>query len=206
MIGTVALFGLWAVPTYINISRMGNETWGVSYCKQILLGMKQFSTDNEGLYPDGGPAAVGQTSANQVFRRLFQAGVFTEETVFGCPGSRFVADGRIGSPPNYQQALESGECHWILLKHQGESSPGIAPVIVENALDSNWPPRWDVSDQAGNRKGRAREGRRIVIACNDGSAQMVTLREDGSLNAELWNRIFTPEQIAKLAYWDIEEK
>jgi hypothetical protein len=206
VIGTVALFGLWAVPTYIDISIKGNETWGVSYCKLVILGMKQFSKDNGGLYPDGGPAAAGLTSSNQLFRRLFQAGVFTEETVFGCPGSRFVPDGRIGDVPVFPQALEPGECHWVLLKHQGEESPGSAPVIVENALDPSWPPRWDVSDEAGNRKGRARPGRHIIVGCNDGSAQVVKLQEDGSLDAKLWNHIFTPKQIAKLSYWDIEEK
>ncbi len=206
VIGIVSLLGLWAVPTYMNIARMGSETRGVSYCKHVNLAMKQFAKNNDGMYPDGGPAAVGLTSANQVFRRLFQTGVMTEENVFGCPGSAFTPDGRIGAAPGFQQALEPGECHWLLLKHQGESSPGSAPVIVENALDTNWPPRWDVSDRAGTRKGRAREGRRIIISFNDGSAQMMTLREDGSLNAELWNRIFTPEEIAKLSYWDIEEK
>ncbi|MFO1486582.1 MAG: hypothetical protein U1F71_24685 [Verrucomicrobiaceae bacterium] len=206
VIGIVSLLGLWAVPTYIDISRKGNETWGVNYCMQVNLAMKQFSKDNGGLYPDGGPSAAGLTSSNQVFRRLFQTGVMTEETVFGCPGSQFIPDRNIGAAPDFRQALEPGECHWILLKHQDESSPGNAPVIVENALDTNWPPRWDVSDQAGNRKGRAREGRQIIVAFNDGSAQVVKLQDDGSLNGDFWNRIFTPEQAAKLSYWDIEEK
>lgn len=206
MIGIVALLGLWAVPTYVNISRMGNENWGMNYCVQVNLAMKQFAKDNNGLYPDGGPAAVGLTSANQVFRRLFQTGVMDEETVFGCPGSRFIPDRHIGVAPDYRQALEPGECHWMLLKHQGEASPGNAPVIIENALDAHWPPRWDVSDQAGDRKGRARPGRQIIIGCNDGSAQMVKLQEDGRLDAKLWNLVFMPEQVAQLSYWDIEEK
>lgn len=204
--GIVLLLGLWVVPTYCEISRMGNEAWAASYSKQILFGMKQFSKDNNGLYPDGGPSAAGLNSSNQFFRRLFQAGVFTDETVFGCPGSRFVPDGRIGAAPDCRQALEPGECHWIMLKHQGDSSPGDVPVIVENALDTNWPPRWDVFEQAGNRKGRARAGRAIIVACNDGSVQVVKLQEDGSLDARLWSRGFKPEQTAKLSYWDIEEK
>jgi len=204
--GIVLLVGLWVVPTWIEISRIGNEVRAVSYSKQILLGMKQFSNDNGGLYPDGGPSAAGLSSSNQFFRRLLQVGVFTEETVFGCPGSRFTPDGRIGTAPDFRQALEPGECHWIVLKHQANSSPGDVPVIVENALDTNWPPRWDVSEHAGNRKGRVRAGKAIVVACNDGSVQVVKLQEDGSLDARLWNRGVTPEQAAKLSYWDIEEK
>lgn len=79
-------------------------------------------------------------------------------------------------------------------------------MIVQNALDTNWPPRWDVSDQAGNRKGRARLGRQIIVGCNDGSAQVVKLQEDGRLDAKLWNHVFMPEQVAQLSYWYIEEK
>lgn len=216
VLGIVLLLGLWAVPTCINISRAGNEMWGVSHSKQIILGMKQFSRDNDGMYPDGGPSAAGLTTANQVFRQLFQAGVMTEEHVFGCPGSRFVPDGHIGSAPDFRQALEPGECHWILLKHQKDSSPGNVPVVVENALETGWPPRWDVSDQAGNRKGRARGERRIIIGRNDGSVAVEKLRPDGSLDwhspsnldehGKSWIDYLTPEQVAKLEYWDIEGK
>lgn len=204
VVGVGLLSGFWIVPTFSNISKIGNVTWGVSCCKQVVLGMKQFSKDNDGWYADGGQSATGLASANQVFRRLFQAGVMEEECVFGCPGSRFVPDGHIGTAPDFKEALEPGECHWIWLKHQKDSSAGNIPVIVENALETGFPPRWDVSEQAGIRKGRARKGRQIIVGRNDGSVQVEKLGENGSV--ELWSREFTPGQITQLSYWDIEEK
>jgi hypothetical protein len=212
VLGVVLLLGLWAVPTYVRISKIGNETWGVSYCKQIILALRQFSKDNASAYPDVHFPELN--SSNQVFRKLYQEGGGADERIFGCPKSIFVPDGKIGTEPKYEKALVPGECHWMLLKHQTDASRGDVPLIIENSLNADWPPKWDVSDPDSIKRGRAWNGRSIIVGHNDGSVALEKLQKDGTTrwhsqsnqSGKSWMDSLTPEEIAKLSYWDIEEK
>ncbi|HBJ85985.1 MAG TPA: hypothetical protein DDZ88_19380 [Verrucomicrobiales bacterium] len=104
----------------------------------------------------------------------------------------------------------------MLLKHQTAASHAKTPIIIENSLNASWPPKWDVSFWAGKKRGRAWGGRRIIIGRNDGSVAVEKLREDGTMDwhspsnldehGKSWIDSLTPEQIAQLSYWDIEEK
>jgi len=118
--------------------------------------------------------------------------------------------------PDFAKALTPGECHWMLLKLQTDTSAADAPIVVENALNASWPPIWDVSDQAGNNRGRSWKGGKIIIGRNDGSVAVEKLSPDGTIEWRRrynsgygnisWIDTLSPEQIAKLSYWDIEEK
>ncbi len=215
---TVALLGWMLAAALVPFtSKSSSQMKGVSNCKQIILSLKQYAKDNGSAYPDAGPAAVGTKSSNQIFRRLFQEEIVTDERIFGCPPrSVFVPDGDIGIKPDFAKALTPGECHWMLLKFQTDFSIGDMPIVVENALNAAWPPKWDVSDQAGNKRGRAWKGGKIIIGRNDGSVSVEKLSPVGTID---WRRMYnsgygnkswidtlSPEQIAKLSYWDIEEK
>lgn len=214
---TVALLG-WMFMSSVKpmISKQGVQMRGVMNCKWIILSLKQFSKDNGSAYPDAGPAAVSAKSANRVFRRLFEERIATDERIFGCPNSVFVPDINIGMAPDFAKALTPGECHWMLLKLQTDTSAADASIVVENALNASWPPKWDVSGQSGNKRGRVWKGNKIIIGRNDGSVAVEKLSPDGTndwrriYNSEYGNKSWidslTPEQIAKLSYWDIEEK
>ncbi len=140
-------------------SKNMSEMKGVNNCRQIILSLKLYSKDNGAAYPDAGPIADSVKSANQVFRRLFEEEVVSDEHIFGCPPrSLFVPDGDIGTAPDFAQTLTPGECHWMLLKFQTDTSNGDMPVVVENALNATWPPKWDVSDQSGNKRGGCGKG------------------------------------------------
>ena len=200
------------------ISRQVTQMQGVNNCRQIIISLKLHARDNGSTYPDAGLETSGGESANQVFRKLFQEKILTatKEQIFGCTNSVFVLDGDIGTAPDFAQALTPGECHWMLLKFQTDTSNGDMPVVVENALNATWPPKWDVSDQSGNKRGRVWKGNKIIIGRNDGSVAVEKLSPDGTndwrriYNSEYGNKSWidtlSPEQIAKLSYRDIEEK
>lgn len=204
----------WAVIPYTtkNMSQMK----GVNNCRQIIIAIKLYARDNGSVYPDAGLEAGGVKYANQAFRRLFEAGILKDERLFGCPPrSVFVPDGDIGTAPDFAKALTPGECHWMLLKSQTDFSIADMPVVVENALKASWPPMWDVSDQAGSKRGRVWKGNKIIIGRNDGSVAVEKLGDDGTIDwhrrsyagyGKSWIDTLTPEQVAKLSYWDIEEK
>ena len=90
------------------------------------------------------------------------------------------------------------------------------PIVVENALNATWPPKWDVADQSGIKRGRVWKGNKIIIGRNDGSVALEKLRPDGTIDwhaygtpgpdGKSWIDTLSPEEISKLSYWDIEEK
>jgi hypothetical protein len=187
----------------------------VNNCRAIILVLKPYSMDHDSSYP--GEDQTNVLSSNQAFRELFKEQIITDERVFGCPTSLFNSDNNSGRPPDFEDALRPGECHWMLLRGQTAHSHAKMPLIIENSLNTSWPPRWDVSPLQGIRqRGQAWRGRQIIIGRNDGSVQLEKLREDGTMDwhspsnlgpdGKSWIDSLTPEQIAKLAYWDIEEK
>jgi hypothetical protein len=200
------------------VSKQGTQMRGVMNCKNIIRSLKLHAKDNGSAYPDAGPAAVSAKSANQIFHRLFIGEIITasDERIFGCPNSMFVPDGDIGTAPDFAKALTPGECHWMLLKFQTDFSSGDMPVVVENALNATWPPQWDVSDPSGSKRGRVWKGNKIIIGRNDGSVAVERLSPDGTIDwrrmnnsghgNKSWIDTLSPEQIAQLSYWDIEEK
>lgn len=205
-----------------RIQTLGMQTKAMSNCKAIILVLKQYSKDAESVYPDSRGKEF--KSANQVFRVLFKDDIVVDERVFGCPESRFNPDNDIGAPPNFEKALMPGECHWMLLKNQTDLSHPRTPIVIENSLNASWPPRWDTSRPVvpqwfgdhSLKRGRSWRGCEIIIGRNDGSVTVEKLRPDGTLDwhsppnldehGKSWIDYLTPEQIANLSYWDIEEK
>lgn len=206
-----------------RIQRLGKETKAINNAKQIILALKQFAKDSGGFYPD---KDSGFKSANQLFRELFKQEIMTdaEERIFGCPDSVFQPDNMTGGPPAYEKTLMPGECHWMLMKSQTASAHPKTPIIIENSLNTKWPPKWDTSRPtfswfttvSHDKRGRSWVGREIIIGRNDGSVAVEKLRPDGTLDwhsppnldehGKSWIDYLTPEQVAQLSYWDIEEK
>lgn len=218
----VTLLGcLWLSSQFTNAARTAPQMKAVSNCKQIIIAEKMFASHNSSMYSDatsfrgiGGTTTISLSSANEVFRRLFEEGVVDDERIFGTLESVLVPDGVIGTAPGFTQALTPGECPWMILKDQTDTSPGDVPLIIENSVDASFPPRWNVSPDAGQKRGRAWKGGQIVIGNNDGSVEVKNLRPDGTLRGKRlgdgygpsWFDQLTPEQAAKLSYWDIEER
>lgn len=219
--GVVLLLAMLAQSLYTNAARTAPQMRAVSNCKQIIIAQKQFAACNSSMYSDArqfrgvsGARTISLHSANEVFRRLFEEGVVDDERIFGTLESVLVPDGDIGTAPSFDRALMPGECPWMILKDQTDTSPGDVPLIIENSVDVSFPPRWNVAPDAGQKRGRAWKGGQIVIGNNDGSVEVKNLRPDGTLRGERlgvgygpsWFDRLTPEQAAKLSYWDIEER
>ncbi len=202
-----------ALPGGARISPQGNQVRGVNCCRQIILTLKMYAKDHEDEYPDGQEREFH--SANEVFRELFKEGIITDERIFGCPTtSPFHPDNELGMSPGFAKTLLPGECHWMLLKHQGISSHPRTPIIIENCLTASWPPRWSLETRAI--RGRSWPNRKIIIGRNDGSVAVEQLNEDGTIDwhsrgnlgpdGKSWIDTLSPEEIANLSYWNIEEK
>lgn len=198
----------------VELAEWAMKRRGIASCKQVIMSLKQFSKDNSSMYPDIEHSGAVSHSANQVFRRLFKEGILDDEHIFGCPGSPYVPDGHIEGGPRFEKAVAPGECHWMLLKYQTDASPGDMPLVFENALNTSWPPKWDVVARAVNKRGRVWSSSEIIFGRNDGSVIMEKVREDGTIDwwpprppaNPNWLDWISREDVQRLSLWDIDEK
>jgi hypothetical protein len=147
--------------------------------RQILFSLKIWAHEFEGKFPD---SRLGKgATANGAFRQLIKDAVVLDETIFGAPQSAFSPDGKIGTRPDFPQALEPGENHWMLVGGLATNSPGHTPVFFENAIDATWPPKWTSSFFISKQRGRAWRTGRIMMFFVDNSAHFIELEKTGKL-------------------------
>jgi hypothetical protein len=139
VVGMLLLLTL--IPAYGQNSHRANQMMSGSNARQIIALLLTYASDNNGQFPDAKMNASGLTS-NEVFRELFKEKLIEDESIFGCPMSSFIPDRQIGTAPDYKQALEPGENHWMMAAGLDEASVTSTPLLLENAVDATWPPRW----------------------------------------------------------------
>jgi hypothetical protein len=162
-----------------------------SNARQIVGLMLTYASENNGHYPDHGLDPAGLTS-NRAFHLLVEEGLLQDETIFGCPASLYYPDKNIGVAPAYAEALRKNENHWMLVTGLDDKSPSHYPLVLENAADTSWPPKWHAGMDGKLARGRAWKGNTIILAFNDASVQTVKLEQKDSL-LHLPKRILEPE-------------
>lgn len=192
VVGMVVLLGLLAMPHLCTTNGMAMQMEASSNARQIVGLLYIYATDHNGQYPDAFLPQEGLT-ANKAFREFFKEGLTLDESIFGSPESRFVPDKAIGTSPDFKQALEPGENHWMLVAGQSSTTINTMPVVLENAADAQWPPRWRRPESGPGflswlRKqlpwpptppppGRTWERGAILVSRNDASVETVKLVE-----------------------------
>lgn len=178
VITIIAILASLAVPTFNAVQDMANQNSAANNCRQIIMAMKLFAADNNGIYPDSytNPITGGvAVTANDAFRTLIQEDIIQDERIFGCKASKFNPDGNIGLAPGFAQALQAGENHWALTQGQSSSSSGIMPLVYENPVAIGWPPQWNADVSGQPVQGRTWRGGKVIIGLNDNSVQTVAL-------------------------------
>jgi len=178
VITIIAIIASLAVPTYNLITVKANQMKGSSNCRQIIGLLLTYAADNNGLYPDSVTNPVTGSvplTSNDAFRALVQEGLVQDETIFGCPGSRFMPDKNIGIAPTFDQALIAGENHWAMTQGQSNTTSSIMPIVFENPAAAGWPPQWNCDAAGKPVAGRAWPGGTIIIGKNDASVETVKL-------------------------------
>ncbi|MBL9115586.1 MAG: type II secretion system protein [Verrucomicrobiaceae bacterium] len=168
VITIIALIAGMALPAMNNVTQNARMTTAGNNARQIVVSLKSYAGDNQGLYPDFNRKDPPQTS-NDAFRLLIRGGMVEDERIFTAPASPYVNDNDVGEAPDYQSALEPGENHWCMTKGLSDSASGNAPLVFENPVSTSWPPTWNCDAAGQPKEGRAWKGGKIVIALNDGS-------------------------------------
>ena len=171
IIAILASLAMSAIPA---IQDKGNQMKATSNCRQIIMAMKLYSSDNNGAYPDSDKQFQPQ-SANDAFRILLVQDILQDERVFGCPASKYNPDGNIGQAPQFAEAVMAGENHWALTAGQTASSSAIIPLVFENPVAIGWPPTWNADIAGQLQRGRTWRGGKIIIGLNDASVSVERL-------------------------------
>lgn len=167
------------LPTYGLITVKANQLKGIQYVREITIRLHVWASEHEGYYPDHGKDLTSLTS-NEVFRELIRHDPTMNESIFGCPGSRFMPDKHIGVAPDYDQALIAGENHWAMSAGLRLTKSRVRlPLIFENPVDATWPPRWRADSIGKPLPGRANYGGKVIVGFNDGGAELVELQQIG---------------------------
>lgn len=143
-------------------------------CRQIIMYLHIWAEDNNGVFPDA--TFPCPHSSNQVLRKLFQEDIAQDERLFGAPGSQFMQDNQLGEAPNFPHALEPGENHWAMVAGLNPRSEGSLPLVFENAINSEWPPKWLIN-QITPVRGRTWRGGNIIVGRVDNSVNIEQLVE-----------------------------
>ncbi len=171
-----------ALPAFTSVQEKSKIVQASSNARQIIIGLRMYAADNNGMYPDSDKAEPPQTS-NAAFRLLIKGQHIQDERVFTAPGSPFKGDDNIGEAPEYKEALEAGENHWAMTQGLSDSAPGNLPLIFENPNASTWPPTWSADANGNPMPGRAWRSGKIIIGMNDASVEAFKL--EASSGAEV---------------------
>jgi prepilin-type N-terminal cleavage/methylation domain-containing protein len=180
VITIIAILASLAVPTFGRIQERGNITKGISNARQIITALRIYAADHGGNYPDVAldDEEEAGNDANTVFRTLFTEQILDAETIFGCPVSSLGnPDGDIGSAPNYENALQTKENHWMMTGGASDSASGSLPLVYENAVSADWNPTWNAKAAGTTAEGRAWSGGKIIMGQNDSSVALQQLED-----------------------------
>lgn len=166
------------LPTWNMIADMSAQTSAANNCRQIIMALRIWANENNGVFPDAGTPLP--KSSNQAFRKLIQDKITQDERIFGNVGSPFQPDAELGDAPDYPRALEPGENHWAMMAGLKIDNNGTLPLIFESTASSQWPSEWFENTNPPVR-GRTWQTKKFIVGCLDNSVHVGQLVEENGL-------------------------
>ncbi len=176
-LGVALLWGFASVATFRSITIAGEQAAAVKNLRAVGGMLHAWASENGGIFPDALHFPEGKT-ANRVFRQLFTNGICEDELVFTAPESPFKPDGKIGSNPAFEDAVEANENHWMMFGGQSNSTAPHEILVFENSVNASWPPHWQKNEEEPKR-GRAWPDGRVAVCQNDLSVMLAKLELRG---------------------------
>ena len=214
VITIIAILASLSMGAIGKMQEKGQITKAINNCRQIILSIKLYSSDEGGRYPDQDATNPGST-ANIAFRNLFIAGATQDEKFFGCGASPYLPDGNVGTAPDYSEAVKAGENHWMMTGGLSDSAPGGIPLVYENAVSGGSDPAWNADAAGQSKKGRTWSGGKVVVGTNDGSVEVqkcqaasgsaVTLKAVGEGGKNLFTQFASEGEESAVKVLEIEE-
>jgi prepilin-type N-terminal cleavage/methylation domain-containing protein len=183
VIAIIAILASIALPVFSSVQERGKQTKDMSNGKQIALALKQFATDNNGVFPNKQPAANYATAAdlaagnfsNEGFWWLFPT-YLTNEDIFvvgGAAWSPNPPDNKVdpAGSAGRTETLKAGECAYSYVTALNDTSNPQFPLLADagTAADPT------VYTNVQSAKGGVWRGKRAIIIFVDGSGRVMTV-------------------------------
>ncbi len=172
VITIIAILAGIALPVYTQVQIKGNQTKALNQAKQIGLGLRLYSGDNDGNYPSYSAGTTIVTTSNQAFRQLIPTYVPSEKIFYVAKSlwSPTVPDEDFETTPAAAntKALKAGENHWSFVPGFFDTSNPNWPLIADgfkNAATGTY-------SKSDTEKGGVWKGEKAIVLRNDQSAAL----------------------------------
>jgi prepilin-type N-terminal cleavage/methylation domain-containing protein len=183
VIAIIAILASFALPAFLGVQERAKQTKDLSNGKQIVLALRQFALDNNGIFPQNAPAATYATgtplalgsASNDALWWLFPQ-YLTDEFIFAVPGSLWNATGPDGvmDPAGSvarTNTLKSGENGYAYTLGINDTSDAGFPLL-EDGLVSGAATPWNYTTDK-TVQGGVWGGKKAIIIFVDGSGQVM---------------------------------
>ena len=202
VIAIIAILASIALPVFSSVQERGKQTKDMSNGKQIVLGLKQFAVDHNGVFPnklpdvvssdyDAGTTTLGAGNfSNDAFWWLFP-NYLTSEDIFSVGGSAWSPN-----PPDNvldpstdtarTETLKAGECGYEYITSLNDTSNPQFPLVMDAGIatgDANVEYTNVQSDRGGIWKGK-----KAIVIFVDGSGQVSTVNDQTTATASFVKR------------------
>ncbi len=182
VIAIIAILASIALPVFSSVQERGKQTKDMSNGKQIALALKQFAIDNNGTFPQYGPAAsysvaaTAPVNSNEALWWLFPT-YLTDENIFTVGGShwsRGTADNALDAAGTGTRTLTlaPGENAYLYVLGLNDTSNPSFPLLADAVIDPAAAPYAYATDK--NVAGGVWGGRRSIVIFVDGSGKVMT--------------------------------
>jgi prepilin-type N-terminal cleavage/methylation domain-containing protein len=196
VIAIIAILASIALPVFSSVQERGKQTKDMSNGKQIALGLKQFATDHDGVFPNKAPDADYATAtdlaatdfSNDAFWWLFPT-YLTSEDIFAVGGSAWSPN-----PPNNTidpggsaartDTLAAGECAYLYVTSLNDTSNPQFPLLADAGTAADVTEYTNVQSDPGG----IWKGKRAVIIFVDGSGRVMTVDDQTTPTAAFVKR------------------
>jgi prepilin-type N-terminal cleavage/methylation domain-containing protein len=182
VIAIIAILASIALPAFSLVQERGKQTKDMSNGKQIALGLKQFATDHDGVFPDKVPGADYAAAANLAAGSFSNDALWwlfptymTSEDLFVVPGSAWSPN-----PPDNKvdaagaagrtDTLKQGECAYYYVAALTDTSNPQFPLVGDAGAAAGLQNYTTVQTD----KGGVWKGKKAIVIFVDGSGRTMT--------------------------------
>jgi prepilin-type N-terminal cleavage/methylation domain-containing protein len=183
VIAIIAILASIALPAFIGVQERAKQTKDMSNAKQVLLSLKQFAIDHNGVFPAKAPAVDYDTAttlltsaskSNDAFWWLFPT-YLTDELLFVVPGSVWSpgADNKLDAAGSGArvETLKVGECGYAYVLGLQDTSNAGFPLVADGFANPAAPSTYTTDKTLA---GGVWGGKKGIVAFVDGSAQAMS--------------------------------
>lgn len=204
VITIIAILASFALPAYTSVQERAQQTKDLSNAKQIGLALKQFSSDNNGTFPNkapgadysSAPALTSSNVSNDAFWWLFP-NYLQSEDIFVVPGSAWTPNpadnvldpaGAAGRAETLEGGTGTRECGYAYVAGLTDTSNPAFPLVADAFSTTTALTYTNSKSQPGG----VWSGKKAIVLFCDASGQILKCTNTYTVNRPGGGNLFSP--------------